>query len=264
MNFTPIKKKSTVSIPRFFLNTQTDSLKAGLMDIPKPIAHHMSVLRLKQGDKVHVFNGFTLPWQAVIVDLSHNKACLELQDQLIDGFETELPFSITVAQSMVESNKMDWIIEKSVELGIHCLYPIDANRSVIRLDTQRAAKRVLHWQAIAVSASEQCGRNRIMQINTPVSVDKALNQLNIPIQTHQSAISHLLLHPKSGVSLQDWCIKQTPHPIVLWIGPEGGWSETELNLLESMGCHRTTFGKRVLRTETAALAISAAIQALWT
>ena len=132
------------------------------------------------------------------------------------------------------------------------------------LNAERAAKRLIHWQAIAVAASEQCGRNRVMQINTPLSLNMALKQFSILQSSNTVKMTHLLLHPEGGISLQSWCASQSPHPIILWVGPEGGWSEAELLQFEAFGSQRITFGKRTFRTETAAIAVSAALQALWT
>lgn len=265
MNILPIKKTLNMPrIPRFFLpNIPKYLLKAGLIEVPKNVAHHIYVLRLKQGDTVQLFNGCSVIWQGVIVELSNIYAHIDLQTPVNEDFTMELPFSITVAQSLIEPNKMDWVIEKAVELGVVCCQPIAASRSVTRLNAERAAKRLIHWQAIAVAASEQCGRSRVMQINTPLSLNMALKQFNALQINNKIKMTHLLLHPEGGTSLQSWCASQSPHPIILWVGPEGGWSEAELLQLESIGSQRITFGKRVFRTETAAVAVSAAVQALW-
>ncbi len=266
MNSVPIKKTLNIPrIPRFFLpNIPKYLLKVGLVEIPKNIAHHMCVLRLKQGDTVQLFNGCSVVWQGIVVELCNNYAKVDLQTPVDEDFMVELPFSITVAQSLIEPNKMDWVIEKTVELGAVSCQPIAASRSVTRLDTERAAKRLIHWQAIAVAASEQCGRNRVMQINTPLSLSMALKRFDNLQSSNTIKMTHLLLHPEDGISLQSWCTNQSPHPVVLWVGPEGGWSDAELLQLEAVGSQRITFGKRIFRTETAAIAVSAAIQALWT
>jgi 16S rRNA (uracil1498-N3)-methyltransferase len=237
---------------RFYLN---QALHIGEIALPRTVAHHVAVLRLRVGDAVQLFNGDGQVWAGVVHTLSKNDCSVLLKERLVQtGENRELPFEITVAQSLIEPSKMDWVVEKAVELGVVKIQPIAASRSVTRLDADRAAKRVAHWQAIAVAASEQCGRNRVMQIESPMPLSAALKQ---------STGAQLLLHPVGGVPLQSWCSANVSQPVTLLIGPEGGWSQEELKQLETAGAQRVTFGSRVLRTESAAAAIAAALQALW-
>jgi 16S rRNA (uracil1498-N3)-methyltransferase len=229
-------------------------LTLGAVSLPAATAHHMRVLRLRVGDAVQLFNGNDQgesAWNGRITQLDKT-ASVQLTEPASQ--HCELPFAITVAQSLIEPSKMDWVVEKAVELGVTQIQAIAASRSVTRLDAERAAKRVAHWQAIAIAASEQCGRNRMMVVLSPASLSAAL-------KTTQGA--QLLLHPVGGVALQTWCAANPPGPVTLWIGPEGGWSQEELKQLETAGAQRVTFGARVLRTESAAAAIAAALQALW-
>jgi 16S rRNA (uracil1498-N3)-methyltransferase len=236
---------------RFYIN---QTLAAGEIVLPKNVAHHMTVLRLRVGDAVQLFNQ-TSAWNGAIQSLDKTATVhlnAPVDERIAQAFE--LPFPITVAQSLIEPSKMDWVVEKAVELGVAKVQPVSASRSVTRLDADRAAKRVAHWQAIAVAASEQCGRNRVMQLESP---------LPLPVALKQAAGAQLLLHPVGGLPLQSWCAANAPQPVTLWIGPEGGWSQEELKQLEGAGAQRVTFGPRVLRTESAAAAIAAALQALW-
>jgi 16S rRNA (uracil1498-N3)-methyltransferase len=225
-------------------------LQFGVVTVAAPIAHHMRVLRLRVGDAVQLFNG-QCAWNGCITELDKT-ATIALSQAAEHA--CELPFNITVAQSLVEPSKMDWVVEKAVEMGVACVRPIAASRSVTRLDAERAAKRVAHWQSIAIAASEQCGRNRLMAVELPLTVSQAAKRADG---------AQLLLHPEGGVALQQWCAAHAPQPVTLWIGPEGGWSQEELAQLEANGAQRVTFGPRVLRTESAAAAIAAAMQALW-
>ncbi len=237
---------------RFYLN---QTLHVGDVQLPKTVAHHLMVLRMRVGDAVQLFNGDGQLWAGVVAALDKSASTVTVLECLdIANHHRELPFEITVAQSLVEPSKMDWVVEKAVELGVAWLQPIAASRSVTRLDADRAVKRVAHWQAIAVSASEQCGRNRVMHVELPTTVANALKHSNG---------AQLLLHPVGGVPLQSWCAANAPQPLTLWIGPEGGWSQEELKQLEAAGAQRVTFGSRVLRTESAAAAIAAGLQALW-
>jgi 16S rRNA (uracil1498-N3)-methyltransferase len=227
-------------------------LALGTVTVSAPIAHHMRVLRLRVGDAVQLFNGQeSCAWNGVITDLDKT-ATIDLQGLSSDN--RELPFAMTVTQSLIEPSKMDWVVEKAVELGVASVQPIAASRSVTKLDAERAAKRVAHWQGIALAASEQCGRNRVMDVALPTTLLTALK--------NASGVQ-LLLHPEGGVPLQSWCANHEPQSVTLWIGPEGGWSQEELKQLEAAGAQRVTFGPRVLRTESAAAAIAAALQALW-
>jgi 16S rRNA (uracil1498-N3)-methyltransferase len=229
-------------------------LAPGTVILPVATAHHVRVLRLRVGDAVQLFNGLdAFAWEGVIVELDKT-ATVQLHAPAAFDASMELPFAITVAQSLVEPSKMDWVVEKAVELGVARVQPVAASRSVTKLDPDRAAKRVAHWQAIAVAASEQCGRNRVMTVDSPLSVSAALKA---------STGAALLLHPVGGLPVQAWCAANAPQSVTLWIGPEGGWSQEELKQLEAAGAQRVTFGSRVLRTESAAAAISAALQALW-
>lgn len=227
-------------------------LAVGTVTVSTQTAHHMRVLRLRTGDAVQLFNGLeNKAWNGILTDFDKT-ATVELRELAQDS--RELPFAITVAQSLIEPSKMDWVVEKAVELGVAAVQPIAASRSVTKLDAERAAKRVAHWQGIALAASEQCGRNRVMSVAMPAALAAALKS-RVGMQ--------LLLHPEGGLPLQAWCASHEPQPVTLWIGPEGGWSQEELKQLEAAGAQRVTFGTRVLRTESAAAAIAAAIQALW-
>jgi 16S rRNA (uracil1498-N3)-methyltransferase len=228
------------------------ALALGTVTVSATTAHHMRVLRLRVGDAVQLFNGQdNCAWNGVIRALD-DTASVDIQSQANN--DCELAFGISVMQSLIEPSKMDWVVEKAVELGVASIQPVAASRSVTRLDADRAAKRLTHWQAIALAASEQCGRNRVMQVSTPLSVSAAIKA---------STGAQLLLHPEGGMPLQSWCASHPPHAVTLWIGPEGGWSQEELKQLETAGAQRVTFGARVLRTESAAAAIAAALQALW-
>jgi 16S rRNA (uracil1498-N3)-methyltransferase len=236
-----------MTVQRFYT---PQPLAKGSVSVSFASAHHMRVLRLRVGDSVQLFNGDSA-WNGHLTELDKT-ATIELIAPATQ--DCELPFAMTVAQSLVEPSKMDWVVEKAVELGVSKVQPIAASRSVTRLDADRAAKRVAHWQGIAIAASEQCGRNRMMGVELPVTVSAAIKA---------SCGAQLLLHPEGGVPLQSWCAANSPQPVTLWIGPEGGWSQEELKQLEAAGAQRVTFGPRVLRTESAAAAVAAALQALW-
>jgi 16S rRNA (uracil1498-N3)-methyltransferase len=169
--------------------------------------------------------------------------------------ECELDHSLTLAQGLPEANKMDWIIEKSVELGATAFIPLAASRSVVKLSADRAEKKMRHWQGIMASAAEQCGRNRLPHLAEPVNFTQWLAQTDL----HK----RLLLSPRATVSLSDWVRHQPAQALTIMVGPEGGFSAAEEELALQRGAICVSMGPRVLRTETAGLAALAAIQALW-
>lgn len=246
-----------MATPRFFID---QPLQAGVLTLPPQVAHHLRVRRLAVGDAVQLFSDVDphkpqdTAWDARITCIDPAQVMLVAPTQ--SG--AELIFRLVLAQALVEPSKMDWLIEKAVELGASEVWPIAAARSVTKLDADRAAKRRIHWRGIAIAASEQCGRNRLMQIHSPSSMGQALSASQAA-----PAMRHLLLHPQGGMPLVDFCKVQPAQDVVLWVGPEGGWSDAELKQLEAAGAQRVTFGERVLRTETAGLAVAAALQALW-
>lgn len=231
-------------------------LQKGQISLPTAVAHHVRVLRLRSGDTVTVFNGDGAAWLGEL-DFDAAGACaVNVHSQ--DETSRELPFYLTLCQGLIAPDKMDWVIEKAAELGVMAVQPIAAARSVTKLDAARATKRLLHWQAIAQAASEQCGRNRILQIMLPQTLPQYLAQASV--------VKNLLLHPVGGVSLQAWARAENSNAsarYALWIGPEGGWDAAELQALEAAQAQRLTFGARVMRSETAGLAVAAALQAVW-
>lgn len=223
------------------------------IELPKDAARHIMVLRLSAGDPLTLFNGLGGEYQARITRIDRQRVTTEIVSH--SSREAELPYRITLAQGIPEATKMDWIIEKSVELGVSDIIPLAAQRSVVRLDNDRAEKRLSRWQAIAISAAQQCGRNRLPHIASPVGTGEYLRQT-----THSHRI---LFSPRATETLPEWARRQKPQDITLMIGPEGGFSPEEETMAEQQGVTFLSMGPRILRTETAGLAAVAAINALW-
>lgn len=218
------------------------------IELPKALAHHaLRVLRLRPGTAITLFDG-TGGEYAAILRAEGAQAWAETED--FNPVERELPGRITLLQGLASGDKMDWIIEKAVEMGITRLAPIAAQRSVLQLSGPRLDKRMLHWRRIAQSASEQCGRNLIMHIDAPAPLAQVLP--GIP------ADATLLCHPENGPTLVQ-CLPPATRDILLLVGPEGGWSQPELDCARHLGATPMVLGPRVLRTETAAIALTAAI-----
>lgn len=223
------------------------------IELLKDAARHIMVLRLSAGDTLTLFNGLGGEYQARITRIDRQRVTAEIVSH--SSREAELPYRITLAQGIPEATKMDWIIEKAVELGVSDIIPLAAQRSVVRLDKDRAEKRLSRWQAIAISAAQQCGRNRLPHIASPAGTGEYLRQT--------TPSPRILFSPRATETLSEWARRQKPQDITLLIGPEGGFSPEEENMAEQQGVTFLSMGPRILRTETAGLAAVAAINALW-
>ena len=235
--------------PRFFcpdgLAPESD------MPLPADVAHHAErVLRLAVGDEIVLFDGGGGECAATLLALGRQPVARLGPRQEV---ERESPLVITLVQALASGDKMDWIVQKAVELGAVAVQPVAAERSVLKLSGERAAKRVAHWQQVAVSACEQSGRNRVPEVAEILPLAKYLAQ--------DFAGTRMILAPGAAGALAR---KPRPAgPVAILIGPEGGWSPAELALADRAGCEPLALGPRVLRTETAGLAAIAAMQTLW-
>lgn len=246
-----------MNLPRFYCNAL---LQTGVtIELDDDLAHYMlRVLRLKDEAKVWLFNGEGGQFLASLQQ--HGKKAsatlLEFHD-----IERELPGRITVAQGLASGDKMDWVIEKCTEIGVRCVAPIAARYSVLQLSGARLQKRVEHWQKVAVSASEQCGRNRINQVLAPQSLNDFIQRTQA---NNTAAPRFIFCDPDAehnlDSALSDLVATSDTH-LVFLIGPEGGWSETEKAQAIAAGAYPMRFGTRILRTETAAIALVSAASA---
>ena len=223
------------------------------IDLPEAVAHHIAVVRLAPGERITLFNGEGGEVQASIVSVAKRSVTAEVQAHL--AREVELPYAVTLAQALPEASKMDWIIEKAIELGASGIVPLAAQRCVVRLSSERAEKKLAHWQAIIVSASEQSGRNRLAQL-APL---QEFNQWSRQQDLHQ----RIILTPRAEQSLADWARHQPPQAVTVMIGPEGGFTEAEEKAAIAAGAIGLAMGPRILRTETAGLTALAALSACW-
>lgn len=221
----------------------------------KPAHHARDVLRLASGDEVTLLNGLGGEYRARLAAV--NKRSVEVEVLEFRQREAEAPYPVTIAQSLAGGDKMDWVVEKSVELGAAAIVPLAASRSVLRLNPERAAKRLEHWRAIAQAACEQCGRNRIPDIAPVSPIDRWLAGMR-----GKDGLK-LMLSPVHASQFSSLPPPTTGTPVTLLIGPEAGLSDTEEALAQSAGFQPILLGPRVMRTETAALAALAAIHARW-
>ena len=217
---------------------------------PEAAQHVGKALRLKAGDSIVVFDGRGGEYDAAIQRV--DKERVDIKVGAWRDAETEAAIAVGLVQGLPEADKMDWIIQKSVELGVAWIQPVICDRSVVRLSAERAAKREAHWRRVAVAACEQSGRNRVPEVRPTLSF---MSWVAVPCDLRRWALT-------PGAPALAAQARPTA-PVELLIGPEGGLSEREQDLALSQGCVPVSLGPRVLRTETAPLAALAAINALW-
>lgn len=223
----------------------------GELVLPEALAHHaVRVLRLGDGDPLCLFDGDGDEVAARL--LLRGKTVLAVLGARSSP-QRESPLQLVLVQALASGDKMDWIVQKAVELGVAAIQPLQAERSVLRLSGERIEKRLAHWRQIIVAACEQSGRNRLPRIEVPVS-------LSAWLQAGHGA-SACVLAPDASCSLVS--LPRPTGPLHLMIGPEGGWTGAELAACVAAGCTPVGLGPRVLRTETAGLAAIAALQARW-
>lgn len=237
-------------MPRFYCCA---ALSPGAqMDLPESVARHaVRVLRLPPGAAMVLFDGQGGEYEAHIEHIEKNRVVVALGAWR--DVERESKLSVTLVQAVQAGEKMDFTIQKAVELGIAHIVPVDSRRSVTRLSGERAAKRVAHWQGVAVSACEQSGRNRVPAVEP---LEKLEHWLARPAQPGL----RLMLAPDAECSLVDL---PPARGVQLLIGAEGGLDPQEMVVAKQAGFQAVRLGPRVLRTETAGLAALAALQALW-
>lgn len=223
------------------------------VDLPEGITRHIQVLRLQAGEHITLFNGEGGDYTATLVAIDKKRSSAEVKT--FSPGEVELPYAITLAQALPEASKMDWIIEKSVELGVTAIAPLMARRCVVRLSEERAAKRHVHWSGIIAAACEQSGRNRLPNLAEVADFSDWVGR--------QDLHRRILLSPRGEQSLSDWARHQPPQSVALLVGPEGGYTDEEEKLATDHGVLTLSMGPRILRTETAGLAALAALNAIW-
>ena len=225
-----------------------------ILPLPPDSAHHLSrVLRAAVGDDVVVFND-GIEFTATLARIDRHGATVKLIAGV--AVERENPLPCVLAQAISSGERMDVTLQKAVELGIRGVQPLFSERSVVRLDPERAGKRVEHWRQIMISACEQCGRNLIPEVTMPQPMLEWINALPPP----RSDELRILLSPHADTRLADLA---RPASVTLLAGPEGGFTEVEADFARQRGFVALKLGPRVLRTETAALAAVAAMNVLW-
>lgn len=236
------------SAPRLWVG---EGLAAGAtLELPAPAMRHVAALRLRDGDMVTLFDGQGGEWSATLLRVGRDRASARLLAW--HDLERESPLTVTLALGISSGERMDFAIQKATELGVNVVRPIATLRSVVRLKEERAERRIAHWRGVAIAACEQCGRNRVPVIEPVLPL---LDFVALP-----AAGARILLSPEADKSMQDLTPATT---VTLLIGAEGGLTPEERADALHYGYVAIRFGPRVLRSETAPLAVLAAIQAAW-
>jgi 16S rRNA (uracil1498-N3)-methyltransferase len=239
-----------VRLSRFY--TELSLSPGQTVTLEAATSHHLlQVLRLKPGESLLLFNGDGREYQAVLEESTEKQARVLVENSRQPDRESKL--RITLGQGISRGERMDFVLQKSVELGVESITPLWTKRSQVQLSGKRLEKRLSHWRGVICSACEQSGR---------VYLPKLHSATKLPdwCRVNRKQSLQLVLDPAASLQLSDL----TPDSeIRILIGPEGGLESDEISMAEASGFKRVRLGPRILRTETAALAIVAAVQTLW-
>ncbi len=235
-------------VSRFYVGA---SLITGEHQLEGDLAHYIGrVLRLAPGAPIQAFDGSGQEWPGEVLEVGKRQVTVRLNAP--QSGLPESPLGVHLGQAMSRGDRMDWAIQKAVELGVNQITPLMTERCEVKLQGERADKRQAHWQQVAISACEQCGRSIVPTVHAPVTLDAWLSHLQADLK--------LVLHHRTEHSLESL---QRPENLALLIGPEGGLSQEEITRAQASGFKPARFGPRVLRTETAPVAALALAQYLW-
>jgi 16S rRNA (uracil1498-N3)-methyltransferase len=222
------------------------------VSLPPSAARHVQVLRLQPGDGITLFNGEGGEFEATVTRMGRSDVDVTIGAHNL--LEREAPYTVHLLAGITANERMDWLVEKATELGATGLTPLTAERSVLKLKGERADKKLAHWQGVAVAASEQCGRNRVTRIDPACSLAEWLTGHPATAQTGL----RLVLSLSAGTQPLKTAV-QGHTSVTLLSGPEGGLTPAEEALALAAGFVPVTLGPRVLRAETAPLAVLAAL-----
>ena len=236
---------------RFYHSNSLDLNQIIILD--EFASHHaLRVMRVKVNDPLILFNGDGFEYKGQVNGI--NKKTINVEILSKEQNDNESPISINLFQSISSNEKMDMVIQKATELGVSTIQPIFSSRSTIKLSLDRTKKRLLHWRQVAISACEQSGRSKIPIIKSPILFDQIAEE----IKSLKDSLS-LVLHPDNHQQSSN-LPKEYSGGINIFIGPEGGFNKDEILLLKQENCINMQLGPRILRTETAPLAIIAILQ----
>ena len=249
----------SVRLTRIFVEGELQS--GSIVDLPRETgAHLVKVLRARSGDEVVLFNGDGREFTGAVEKVQGSRVSASIG--AARNVDRESPFQLTLVQCVPRGDRMDFIVQKATELGIVRIIPVLSQRSVVRLDESQSVSKQVHWRAVAVSACEQCGRNRLPSVAAPQPL---LNYLGALPPANESL--RLVLEPEHarrterGAHSLDIASPQSVSHAEIAIGPEGGFAPEELEAFDLSLFSRVSLGPRVLRTETAAIAAIVVLQA---
>lgn len=222
-----------------------------LVEVGGPAANHIvRVLRLDTGDAITAFDGRGGEYEARVESMRKDRVFVAIGAHR--AIERESPLAATLVQGISRGERMDFAVQKATELGVRRIVPLMTERTVVRLDSRQAEAKVRHWRAVAVAACEQCGRNRLPEVEAPASLATFLSTISTTAD-----VTRIVLSPHGGKRLGDL---QPDAGVMMLIGPEGGLADAELEVAIRAGFEGVRLGPRILRTETAAIAALAIIQ----
>lgn len=236
-------------MPRFYV--ELPLVAGSMLDLPEAVVRHVQVLRLREGDELTLFNGSGGEYRASLQQLGKKSAGVLLGEFAPISRESSL--RLTLVQAVSSGDRMDYTLQKAVELGVAAIQPVFSERSVVKLAGDRADKRLEHWRGVLIAACEQCGRNTVPELLPLLPYGKWL-------ASDASAGLKLVLSPLGTQGLRDVPRQENIH---LLAGPEGGLTQQEEAAAIAAQWLPLKLGNRILRTETAALAAVAALQTLW-
>jgi 16S rRNA (uracil1498-N3)-methyltransferase len=240
-----------------------DEIDGSTIKLTRDETHHLTrVLRLSFGEEVFVFDGRGREYRCSFVALELSCARLEISEALLDKVEPAI--HITLAQALAKGEKFDLIIQKATELGVSAIAPLATVHADVKLSDERSEKRLERWRRISLEAMKQCGRRRLVDIAPPVTLKDFLD----PVRSQDAGAfglsllrTLLVFSERGGACITDVLARRVDNrAVVALVGPEGGWSDEELTLLDERGARAVTLGPRVLRTETAAVVAVTLIQ----
>jgi len=239
-------------VPRIYIDQPLRPGREVLL--PEQAGEHVArVLRLERGHPLILFNGDGHEYDASLAALAKRAVTAEVS--AVRSVDREAPLPLTLAQGIARGEKMDWILQKATELGAARIVPIITERTEVKLDEERAERRLAHWTSVIAGACEQSGRTRLPAVEPAQRLDRWLGSLG------DTPALRLALIPEGTLRLQQ--LPQMENGAILVVGPEGGLSDNDVALLAQTGFRGLRLGPRILRTETAGIAALAALQALY-
>ncbi|MFN3785439.1 MAG: 16S rRNA (uracil(1498)-N(3))-methyltransferase [Thiothrix sp.] len=234
-------------IPRFYL---IEPLQVGQsLTLPaETFRHAIQVLRLAVGEPLILFNGKGGEYRARLSAVSKRSASVQIEE--FNPGASESPLAMTLVQAIIKPDKMDFALQKAVELGVMAIQPLITQHSVVRVAAEKTDKKMQHWQGVIIAACEQAGRTRLPHLHAPLTLTDYLAQAN--------SGTRLILAPGAFPRLQQ--LPALVAPLAVLVGPEGGFTAPEVTQCLQAGVKAVSLGERILRAETASIAMLAILQ----